>query len=50
MSYNNEYQCELAKALIEEEDYASAYEIAKQYGWEGVMEQIRFMSRVGEFN
>ncbi len=50
VSNNNEYQRELAKTLIEEEDCVSAYELAKQYGWEGVMEQIRFMSRVGEFN
>ena len=47
---NNEYQRELAKTLIDKEDCTSAYELAKQYGWEGVMEQIRFMSRVGEFN
>ena len=50
VSNNNEYQRELAKTLINEEDCISAYELAKQYGWEGVMEQIRFMSRVGEFN
>lgn len=49
VSNNNEYQRELAKTLIEEADSTSAYELAKQYGWEGVMEQIRFMSRVGEF-
>ena len=50
VSNNNEYQRELAKTLIEEEDSASAYELAKQYGWEGVMQQIRYMSRIGEFN
>ncbi len=50
VSNNNEYQRELAKTLINEEDCISAYELAKQHGWEVVMEQIRFMSRVGEFN
>ncbi len=50
VSNNNEYQRELAKTLIEEEDSISAYELAKQYGWEGVMQQIRYMSRIGEFN
>ncbi len=50
VSNNNDYQRELAKTLIEEEDCASAYELAKQYGWEGVMQQIRYMSRIGEFN
>lgn len=50
VSNNNEYQRELAKTLIEEEDSTSAYELAKQYGWEGVMQQIRYMSRIGEFN
>jgi len=49
VSNNNEYQRELAKILIEEADSTTAYELARQYGWEGVMEQIRFMSRVGEF-
>jgi hypothetical protein len=48
VSNNSEYQRELAKKLIEESDCASAYELAKQYGWEGVMEQIRFMSRISE--
>ncbi len=50
VSNNNEYQRELAKTLIDEEDSTSAYELAKQYGWEGVMQQIRFMSRIGELN
>jgi hypothetical protein len=50
VSNNNEYQRTLAKSLIDEEDCIRAYELAKQYGWEGVMDQIRFMSRVGEFN
>ena len=50
VSNNEEYQRELAKTLIEQEDCASAYELAKQYGWEGVMEQIKFMSRIGEFD
>jgi hypothetical protein len=49
VSNNNEYQRELAKTLIEEADSTTAYELAKQYGWEGVMEQIRFVSRVGQF-
>ncbi len=50
VSNNNEYQRELAKTLIEEADCASAYELAKQYGWEGVMQQIRYMSRIDNFN
>ncbi len=50
VSSNNEYQRELARTLIDQEDCASAYELAKQYGWEGVMEQIRYMSRNGELD
>ncbi len=50
VSNNNEYQHELAKTLIEDEDRASAYELAHDFGWEGVMEQIRFKSRTGEFS
>ena len=50
MSNNREYQREIAKSLILEGDCASAYELAKQHGWEGVMEQIRYMSRTSEFD
>ena len=50
VSNNSEYQRELAKKLIEQGDCASAYELAKQYGWEGVMEQIRFMSRTSDLD
>ena len=50
VSNNNEYQRELAQALIEDEGCDSAYELAKQYGWEGVMEQIQFKSRAGKFS
>ncbi len=50
MSNNSEYQRELAKTLIKQEDRAAAYELAKQYGWDGVMEQIRFMTRDGDLD
>jgi len=50
VSNNSEYQRELARTLILEGDSFSAYELAKQYGWEGVMEQIRYMSRNREFD
>lgn len=46
---NTEYQRELAKSLIEDEDLSSAYELAIQFGWEGAIEQIRFNLRVAEF-
>ncbi len=50
MSNNSEYQRDIAKTLIEQNDPASAYELAKQHGWEGVMEQIRYMSRDRELD
>ena len=50
VSNNSEYQRELAKTLIRQEDRVSAYELAKQYGWDGVMEQIRFMTRDGDLD
>ncbi len=50
MSNNSEYQRKIAKTLIEQNDIASAYELAKQLGWEGVMEQIRYMSRDRELD
>jgi hypothetical protein len=50
VSNNSEYQRDIAKTLIEQNDSASAYELAKQHGWEGVMEQIRYMSRDRELD
>ena len=50
VSNNSEYQREIAKSLVVEGDCVSAYELAKQYGWEGVMEQIRYMSRTSELD
>ena len=50
MSNNSEYQREIAKSLIEQNDVASAYELAEELGWEGVMEQIRYMSRGRELD
>ncbi len=50
VSDNNEYQRELARTLIEQEGCVLAYELAKQHGWEGVMDQIRYMSRNGELD
>ena len=50
MLNNNEYQRVLAKSLIEDEDRASAYELAIQFGWESAIEQIQFKLRVVEFS
>ena len=45
MENNNEYHNELARNLIMESGSLAAFEFAMQFGWNGVMEKIKFITR-----